>query len=79
MELKRKVVQSVLEDLFKTVDYDTFKHLKYGEEDGDVDAFPELSIDFIRGYYHLMWLNELADEAAKDCPNPDCICKDERE
>lgn len=53
-ELDRDVVRQVLEDLISLMDYDTYKYLKYGEEDEDRDQFPQMSVDFITAYRQYM-------------------------
>lgn len=45
-----RIVQELLEDIFSEVDYDHYKYLKYGEEEGDEDEFPEMAQSFAASY-----------------------------
>jgi hypothetical protein len=75
MELKQKIVQDVLENLISYLDYDMYKYLKYGEDEEDQDYFPKMATDFVKAYHNQLYLHDLADESAKDCPNVECVCK----
>jgi hypothetical protein len=75
MELKHEIVQDVLEDLIGRLDYDIYKYLKFGEDEEDRDRFPQMATDFVKAYHNQLYLNEWADELAKDCPSAECICK----